>query len=40
MAMKKWYYIDRDIRETTCGSGPFNENLLEAKNYATIEGLL
>lgn len=34
------YYIDRDIRDTAGGAVPFNENLLEAKNYARIEDLL
>ncbi|MGA2257041.1 MAG: hypothetical protein ABSG53_20510 [Thermoguttaceae bacterium] len=34
------YYIDRDIRDTTAGTVPFNENLLETKNYARIEDLL
>jgi hypothetical protein len=34
------YYIDRDIRDTTAGKVPYNENLLESKNYARIEDLL
>ena len=34
------YYIDRDIRDTTGGAAPFNENLLGAKNYERIEDLL
>ena len=34
------YYIDRDIRDTTGGAVPYNENLLESKNYARIEDLL
>jgi hypothetical protein len=34
------YYIDRDIRDTTGGTVPFNENLLAAKNYGRIEELL
>lgn len=34
------YYIDRDIRDATDGLGPFNPNLLEAKNYKDIEDLL
>ncbi len=34
------YYLDRDIRDTTAGTAPCNENLLEAKNYARIEDLL
>ena len=34
------YYIDRDIRDATAGKGPFNENLLDAKNYRAIEDLL
>ena len=34
------YYIDRDIRDTTDGTVPFNENLLEAKNYTAIADLL
>ena len=28
------YYIDRDIRDSTDGSAPYNENLVESKNYA------
>jgi hypothetical protein len=34
------YYIDRDIRDTTGGAVPYNENLLASKNYARIEDLL
>ncbi len=34
------YYIDRDIRDATGGRVPYNENLLEAKNYEHIEDLL
>lgn len=34
------YYIDRDIRDTADGAVPFNENLLGAKNYESIEALL
>ena len=34
------YYIDRDIRDTTDGKSPYNENLLESKNYTRIEELL
>ena len=34
------YYIDRDIRDTTAGAVPFNESLLNAKNYERIEDLL
>ena len=34
------YYIDRDIRDTTGGKAPYNESLLESKNYTTLEGLL
>ncbi len=34
------YYIDRDIRETTNGQTPYNETLLDAKNYQRIEDLL
>lgn len=34
------YYIDRDIRDTTDGKVPFNENLLGSKNYENIEDLL
>lgn len=34
------YYIDRDIRDATAGQGPFNPNLLDAKNYQDIEDLL
>jgi hypothetical protein len=34
------YYIDRDIRDQTSGAAPFNEILVESKNYASIEDLL
>jgi hypothetical protein len=34
------YYLDRDIRDTTGGQVPYNENLLAAKNYDRIENLL
>ncbi|NLF69647.1 MAG: cupin domain-containing protein [Candidatus Anammoximicrobium sp.] len=34
------YYIDRDIRDTTGGQTPYNENLLDLKNYSRIEDLL
>ena len=34
------YYIDRDIRDTAGGQTPYNENLLDAKNYERIEDLL
>ncbi len=34
------YYIDRDIRDTTGGEVPYNENLLDAKNYRAMEDLL
>ena len=34
------YYLDRDIGEISGGKSPFNENLLDAKNYARIEDLL
>jgi hypothetical protein len=34
------YYIDRDIRDQAAGKSPFNENLLDAKNYHRIEDLL
>jgi hypothetical protein len=34
------YYIDRDIRDATGGEVPYNENLLDSKNYARIEDLL
>ncbi len=34
------YYIDRDIRDAAGGQTPYNENLLDAKNYARIEDLL
>ena len=34
------YYLDRDIRDTTGGTAPYNENLLDAKNYTQIEDLL
>ena len=34
------YYIDRDIRDSTGGSVPYNENLVESRNYETLEALL
>jgi hypothetical protein len=34
------YYLDRDIRDQAAGRSPFNENLLEIKNYERIEDLL
>jgi hypothetical protein len=34
------FYIDRDIRDRGQGKSPYNENLLDAKNYARIEDLL
>jgi hypothetical protein len=34
------YYIDRDIRDAAGGQVPYNENLLDAKNYERIEDLL
>jgi hypothetical protein len=34
------YYIDRDLRDLTGGTVPYNENLLNAKNYERIEDLL
>jgi hypothetical protein len=34
------YYLDRDIRDLAGGKSPYNENLLESKNYARIEDLL
>jgi len=34
------YYMDRDIRELTGGAAPYNENLLNAKNYRRIEDFL
>ncbi|MCS7304951.1 MAG: hypothetical protein NZ602_07575 [Thermoguttaceae bacterium] len=34
------YYIDRDIRDLTSGASPYNQTLLEAKNYQRIEDLL
>lgn len=39
---KPWneYYLDRDIRDTANGQAPFNENLLNSKNYDRIEDLL
>ncbi|MHB1037158.1 MAG: hypothetical protein ACYC35_21075 [Pirellulales bacterium] len=33
------YYIDRDLRDTG-GKTPYNENLLDSKNYQRIEDLL
>ncbi len=34
------YYLDRDIRDVARGRSPYNDNLLDAKNYDRIEGLL
>jgi hypothetical protein len=34
------YYIDRDIRDLTGGKAPYNENLLDSKNYKRIEDFL
>lgn len=34
------YYIDRDICDHTHGKSPYNENLLNAKNYRRIEDFL
>jgi hypothetical protein len=34
------YYIDQDIRDTTRGKAPHNENLLGIKNYGRIEELI
>ncbi|MCI0656839.1 MAG: hypothetical protein L0170_07185 [Acidobacteria bacterium] len=34
------YYIDRDIRDCAAGASPYNENLLESKNYSGIRELL
>ncbi len=34
------YYIDRDIRDATGGSSPFNEDLLDLKNYEWLDDLL
>ena len=34
------FYIDRDIRDRAGGKTPYNEKLLEAKNYGRIEDLL
>ncbi len=34
------YYMDRDIRDATGGQVPYNQNLLNAKNYEHIEDLL
>jgi len=34
------FYIDRDVRDLGKGRSPFNENLLNAKNYDCIEELL
>jgi len=34
------YYVDRDILDATGGQVPYNENLLNAKNYERIEDLL
>ena len=34
------YYIDRDIHDQAGGAVPYNESLLDAKNYTTIDDLL
>ncbi len=34
------YYIDREIHDATEGKSPYNENLLDAKNYKRIDDLL
>ncbi len=34
------YYIDRDIRDLAGGKSPYNESLLDLKNYGSIEELL
>jgi hypothetical protein len=34
------YYLDRDIRDQAEGKSPYNEKLLDSKNYRTIEELL
>jgi len=34
------YYIDRDIRDSTVGTSPYNETLLSIKNYTKIEDFL
>jgi hypothetical protein len=34
------YYMDRDIRDATGGQVPYNENLVDAKNYERIEDFL
>ena len=34
------YYLDRDIRDAADGQVPYNENLVDAKNYERIEDLL
>lgn len=34
------YYIDRDILDQTGGQSPYNQTLLDAKNYDRIEDLL
>jgi hypothetical protein len=34
------YYIDRDIRDAASGNVPFNEALVESKNYTRLEDLL
>jgi len=34
------YYIDRDIRDLAGGKSPYNESLLDAKNYDRLEELL
>jgi hypothetical protein len=37
---KNEYYIDRDICDLAGGKLPYNENLLNAKNYRKIEDFL
>ncbi|NLF07010.1 MAG: hypothetical protein GX594_03390 [Pirellulaceae bacterium] len=34
------YYMDRDVRDLTDGKSPYNENLLDNKNYRRIEDFL
>jgi len=34
------FYIDRDIRDLTAGKSPYNENLLDSKNYEKITDFL
>lgn len=34
------FYIDRDVCDRAQGASPYNENLLESKNYAKLEDLL